>query len=213
MAPAGGRILGVPSAKATNGTMLPFRGDSTVAHKKRNLTAEEQVAGLRTGLEAIRKLRTTMTSAAPLGKDGLQEMAQGALTAELQKQDSAIWSAIDEMQRAAVQTMKAMNTTKSQAEKDKQLDALASIINGKATALKSVTDRTSREQAKHSDEYLLGLLMQHRKDWSLAKQLNVTRHFAAECPVARELLRHHPSNGPLAPQLAALMDARSSDKT
>merc|ERR1719464_1264822 len=121
MAPAGGRILGVPSAKATNGTMLPFRGDSTVAHKKRNLTAEEQVAGLRTGLEAIRKMRATMTSAAPPGKEDLQEMAQGALTTELQKKDSAVWSAIDAMLGAAVQTMDVMKNAKSKAEKEKQL--------------------------------------------------------------------------------------------
>merc|ERR1719433_710600 len=131
------------------------RTNATAAHKKRNLTAEEKVAGLRMGLEAIRKLRATMTAAAPAGKEDLQEMAQGALTTELQKKDSAVWSTLDDMLGAAVQTMGVMKNAKSNAEKEQQLDALASRLNGKAVALKSVTDRTEREQTKHSEEYLL----------------------------------------------------------
>merc|ERR1719221_1663442 len=106
--------------------------------------------------------------------------------------------------------MDKMKKSKSKEDQEKQLNSLADTINDKAAALKNVTDRTGREQTKHSEEDLLGLLMQHRDDWSFAKQLNVTRDFAAECPVARELLRRHPASGPLAPQLAALMDAHSS---
>merc|ERR1740123_831114 len=113
---------------------------------------------------------------------------------------------------ATVQAIDKMKKSKSKEDQQKQLDSLADAINDKAAALKNVTDRTGREQTKHSEEYLLGLLMQHRDDWSLAKQLNVTRDFAADCPVARELLKHHPSSGPLAPQLAALMDAHASGK-
>uniref|UniRef100_A0A7S2I0Z1 Uncharacterized protein n=1 Tax=Alexandrium andersonii TaxID=327968 RepID=A0A7S2I0Z1_9DINO len=90
------------------------------------------------------------------------------------------------------------------------MEGLQGTIGDQAAALQNATVRANKEQEKHSEEYLLGLLMQHQKEWSEEKQLNVTRDFVRDCPVAKELLKRHRSGKPLAPELAAILDSRQA---
>merc|ERR1719428_2504309 len=86
------------------------------------------------------------------------------------------------------------------------MNSLEAEMNTKAQSLHTVTDEASKTNDQHSTEYLLGLLNQHKK-WTIAEQLNATRHFSEESSAAKELLAHYDAKKPLAPQLAALMDA------
>merc|ERR550537_1010935 len=86
------------------------------------------------------------------------------------------------------------------------MDSLEKVMNEKAATLKTVTDHASEVQEQHSEEYLLGVLMHHQKDWSIEKQVNATKTFEGNCAAAKELLKTYNKSQPLAPQLAALMD-------
>merc|ERR1719310_181191 len=77
-------------------------------------------------------------------------------------------------------------------------------MNASASRLRAVTDKTSKIQEKHSAEYLLGLLNQH-KEWTLAQQLNATRNLA-DSMAAWKLLKTYNKTEALAPQLAVIMD-------
>jgi len=205
------------STVVQNTTGVHGNKSALVARKARHGPAseEQQLAGLRSGLEAIRNLRATFTAAEPaISGDAadMQKMAQGAMTTELQKKDSTVWVAIDEMLSAANQAMVAMKNA-SNATKGSIMQALEGTIDSRAQALRNATDRAGREQEKHSEEYLLGLLMQHQQDWSVEKQLNVTRDFSHDCPIVKQLLSRHRAGKPLAPQLAALMDSRTATET
>merc|ERR550537_364674 len=86
------------------------------------------------------------------------------------------------------------------------MDSLEKVMNEKAATLKTVTDHAGEVQEQHSEEYLLGVLMHHQKDWSLEKQLNATKTFVETCDAAKQLLKVYNKSQPLAPQLASLMD-------
>merc|ERR550537_1661951 len=86
------------------------------------------------------------------------------------------------------------------------MDSLEKVMNEKAATLKTVTDHAGEVQEQHSEEYLLGVLMHHQKDWSIEKQVNVTKNFTETCDAARQLLKSYNKSQPLAPQLAGLMD-------
>eukprot|EP00416_Gambierdiscus_australes_P040600 CAMPEP_0171097564 /NCGR_PEP_ID=MMETSP0766_2-20121228/47619_1 /TAXON_ID=439317 /ORGANISM="Gambierdiscus australes, Strain CAWD 149" /LENGTH=281 /DNA_ID=CAMNT_0011556781 /DNA_START=42 /DNA_END=887 /DNA_ORIENTATION=+ len=179
---------------------------------KHNFSAEDQLAKFHAGLEAIRKLRGTFAAEATGPEpERVQQLAQGALTTELQRKDSAVWAALEDMFAATTKAMSAMKGSNDTMKSD-ILKGLEGTIDQKAQALKNVTARVGQEQERQSEEYLLGLLMQHQQDWSVQKQLNVTRSFARDCPTARELLRNHHSDQPLAQQLAKLMDAHKANE-
>lgn len=181
---------------------------------KKNLTAAEEITSLQNGLMMIHKLQAAMTAPeaeVPADKKDLTQFAQGAMTSELQKKDSVVWSTIDSMMSATTQAMIAMKG-KSKTEQEKVMDDLEKQINGKAVVLKNVTEKVGMQQEQHSEEYLLGVLMQHQKDWSFDKQLNATKNFADNCLAAKDLVAHHNSSQPLAPQLAAIMDNRKAKK-
>merc|ERR1719389_972269 len=95
---------------------------------------------------------------------------------------------------------------KSKAEQEKMMDNLEQLMNAKSATLKNVTEKAGEVQEQHSEEYLLGVLMHHQKDWSIEKQLNATKTFVNTCDAAKELLKVYNKSQPLAPQLAALMD-------
>jgi hypothetical protein len=176
----------------------------------RNLTADEQVANLNKGLETIMKLKAVFTAdSGVLGEDpahrDLEKFAQGAMSSELSSKDSPVWGAIENMLTATAKStaeMKGKNT----AEQEKIMESLEKTMNEKAATLQNVTEKAGVVQEKHSEEYLLGVLMQHTKDWSMEKQLNTTKTFVNTCDAARELLKSYNKSQPLAPQLAALMD-------
>eukprot|EP00928_Gymnodinium_smaydae_P009160 TRINITY_DN13392_c0_g1_i1.p1 TRINITY_DN13392_c0_g1~~TRINITY_DN13392_c0_g1_i1.p1 ORF type:complete len:144 (-),score=38.46 TRINITY_DN13392_c0_g1_i1:76-507(-) len=108
------------------------------------------------------------------------------------------------------QISKSMEGKKTAAEREELMSSLEGELNKKATVLSNVTADVSKKQQQQDEEYMLGLLIMHQKDWSLEKQLNATATFMHTSPVLRSLYRHHNAVGPLAPQLAALMDAESN---
>lgn len=211
------KAAALPAAKAAPPAkpVSPAKKNASLAKTpKKNLTADEEIASLQSGLMMIHKLQAAMTAPeaeVPADKKDLTQFAQGAMTSELQKKDSVVWSTIDSMMSATTQAMIAMKG-KSKTDKEKVMDDLEKQINGKAVVLKNVTEKVGMQQEAHSEEYLLGVLMQHQKDWSFEKQLNTTKNFADNCLAAKDLLAHHNSSEPLAPQLAAIMDGRKAKK-
>jgi hypothetical protein len=192
----------VPSAKQVN---------SSIIKTEEKLTSDEQIASLQNGLMMIHKLQSSLTRPEPgmaADKFGMK-FAQGALTSELQKKDSVVWSTIDAMLGATTEAMVAMKG-KSVAEKEKMMDALERKINTKSVALKNVTERVGHQQERHAEEDLLMVLKQHQKDWSMAEQLNATKSFAGSCSAAKDLLKHHNSSLPLATQLASIIDTHKA---
>lgn len=217
---ATGRLLAPPTAKAKNATVMPHKNgtaakNGTAPHKnaslvhKKALTPDEQIANLKQGLMSIEKLRGIFT--APDNNDphtNVEQFAQGAMTTELSKKDSKVWSTIETMlgaTQAVMGKMKGKNST----EQDKMMNDLEKDMNKQAVNLEVVNKKAGVLQEQHSEEYLLGVLMQHQK-WPMEKQLNATRTFAVDCVAAQELLKHYNKSQPLAPQLAAIMDAKKS---
>lgn len=190
-----------PHAAAKNTTT------NTTKAPPKNLTADEQISNLNNGLQTIMKLKAVFT--APEGglgaKSDVEKFAQGAMSSELSSKDSPVWGAIQHMLEATAKATEQMKG-KSKAEQEKVMDSLEKDMNDKAATLKSVTEKAGETQEKHSEEYLLGVLMQHQKDWSIEKQVNATRTFVETCDAARQLLKSYNKTQPLAPQLAALMD-------
>lgn len=173
----------------------------------KNLTADEQIANLNAGLSQILKLKSVFTapSGGLSGHSDVEKFAEGAMSAELSSGSSPVWGAIENMLADTAKVTKNMKG-KSKAEQEKLMDSLEKDMNEKAATLKSVTEKAGETQEKHSEEYLLGVLMQHQKDWSIEKQVNATKTFVDTCEAARELLKSYNKSTPLAPQLAALMD-------
>lgn len=178
----------------------------TVAPKK-NLTADEQIANLNSGLATIMKLKAVFTapSGGMAGHSDVEKFAQGAMSSELAAKDSPVWNAIESMLTATAKTTEQMKG-KSKDEQEKIMDNLEQFMNDKASTLKNVTEKAGEVQEQHSEEYLLGVLMHHQKDWSIEKQLNATKTFVNTCDAAKELLKVYNKSQPLAPQLAAIMD-------
>lgn len=167
------------------------------------VSEEEQLKRLQNGLTQIRKLKSTFQSD---GKaNDLEQFAAGAMTSELGKSDSGVWSTIETMLDATAKVTSGMKG-KSQAEKEKLMSSLSETLTNKAQNLQTAADTAEKLNQEHSNEYLLGLLMQHQGEWSEEKQLNTTKKFAHDSPLIRDLLAHHDEKKPLAPQLAALMD-------
>jgi hypothetical protein len=194
------------AVKPHNHTAVKNATNATKAPPK-NLTADEQISNLQNGLNTIMKLKAVFT--APSGglsaKSDVEKFAEGAMSSELSSKDSPVWDAIQTMLSATAKTTEQMKG-KSKAEQEKIMDGLEKQLNQKAATLRNVTEKAGETQEKHSEEYLLGVLMQHQKDWSIEKQVNATKTFVDTCDAARELLKNYNKTQPLAPQLAALMD-------
>jgi len=201
---------GVPSMPAV--AQVPKQ---TVKPKKPSApqTEADKLEALSNGLKTIHNLR------AMFKKDGQQEspmagaekFANGAMSEELSNQDSQVWSTIESMLGSVQQATKSMKG-KKKADRDQIMASLEGELDGKATVLGNVTADVSKKQQQQDEEYLLGLLILHQKDWSMDKQLNATQTFMHNSPVLRDLFEHHDASKPLAPQLAVLMDAEPSNK-
>lgn len=198
-----------PVAAAKKNTTVAAQKKNVTA--KKNMTADEQIASLQQGLNAIEKLRTVFAAPEQGPKGDLEEFAQGAMTTELSKKDSPVWDTISTMLSATSKVMGQLKG-KSKAEQEKIMDNLETDLNGKAANLRKVTEHAGEVQEQRSEEYLLGVLMQHQKDWSIEKQVNATKTFTSTCTAANELLKHYDPKQPLAPQFAALMDAEKAKK-
>jgi hypothetical protein len=178
----------------------------------KNLTDEEQISNLQNGLKVLANLKPAFTALENISKaphGDLDNFAQGALSTELASKDSPVWTAIQSMLSVTAET--AVNMTgKSLSEREKYMNGLAEVLNEKALILGKVTQKANVVQTQRNDEYLLGVLMQHQKDWSMEQQLNATKKFADTCETAKKLLKSYNKSEPLAPQFAALMDQTNS---
>jgi hypothetical protein len=171
------------------------------------VTEEEKMAQLTNGLKAMTNLQDMFRKQQP--SIGAEKFANGAMSEELSNKDSQVWTAIGSMLKtvqAASQTMKG----KSKADREKMMQSLESDLNSKAGVLSTVTADVSKKQQQQDEEYVLGLLIMHRDNWSMEKQLNATETFMHNSPVLQQLYNHHDASKPLASQLAALMDSKSS---
>jgi hypothetical protein len=187
----------VKSQAATNATKVVKPQDEAAT-----------LEGLKKGLETIHNLRALFTAKPNSPKDGSEKFANGALSEELSKKDSQVWSAIESM---LGETQKAVNDIKGKdkAVRAQVMKSLEDKLDGKAKDLSNVTADVSKKQQQQDEEYLLGLLLMHKDDWSMEKQLNATEKFMHNSPVLQNLFQHHDPSKALAPQLAALMDAHN----
>lgn len=194
------------STSATHLTKSLANSTVNATHKKKehNWTAQEQLEHLSASLKAIQNLQAMFTSPDTQAVMGFSE-ASGAMTSELSKKDSSVWATIANMVHASQKAMTEMKG-KSKTEADKLMQNLETEMNSKAVDLKNVSDRATEVNNQHSAEYVLGLFNMHQKDWSIAKQLNVTQEFANGSFQVWQLAHKHDMSRPFAPQLAAIMD-------
>jgi len=199
-----------PKVMAKSKVEAVHTNHSVTAHKhhaKKNFTDMEQLESLKVAFEAIKNLKDDFTAEpkASGGTKGMQELAEGSLSTEMHKKDSKIWTTIQQMLTETTGAMSKMTNATASGKKSIMHD-LESSINASADTLKAVTEDAGKKQDQKSDEYLVGLLNQHRSDWSMEKQLNVTKKFSSS-PAAQELLKHYNMKEPFATQLARLMDS------
>lgn len=207
---AEGRFLTAPSHAADH---LAVEKPQNASHK--NVTAvpvsdEQKLANLQHGLMAIKGLKAMFESDTELS--GGNKFAQGALSSELSKDSSGIWNTINTMMAAADDAAKKMKTNATAAEKSKIMDSLEDNLNGKAEELNKGLGQVNEHQQDLDEEYVLGLLIMHQKDWTVAKQLNATLALKKNNPVLEDFYEHHDSSKPLAAQLAELMDKKKAAK-
>jgi hypothetical protein len=171
------------------------------------------LASLGKGLATIHNLQSLfLKDKAAVLKDGAEKFANGALSEELSNKDSQVWSTIETMIGATKDAMTAVKG-KSKAEREKIMESLESELNGKAEVLTNVNNDVTKKQQQQDEEYVLGLLLMHQKDWSMDEQLNATEKFMHSSPILQNLYEHHDATKPLAPQLAALMDKNKKPAT
>jgi len=183
--------------------------NATVVAKKPQ-TDEEKLANLPQGLMAIKGLKNMFQSDKELA--GGNEFAQGALSSELSNDNSAIWNTVDGMISAATEASKQMKSNASASEKAKVMDSLESKLDGKAEDLNSGLGKVNEHQQDLDEEYVLGLLIMHQKDWTVEQQLNATLTLKKNSPLLESFYDHHDVKKPLAAQLAALMDKKKAAK-
>merc|ERR1719389_774494 len=104
------------------------------------------LAGLSKGLQTIHNLRTLFTEKKQDGpKDGAEKFANGALSEELSKKDSQVWSTIETMLGATQDAMKAVKG-KSKSERKELMKSLENKLDKKAADLSVVTDDVNKKQ-------------------------------------------------------------------
>jgi len=185
----------------------------TATHK--NVTAlpvsdEQKLANLQHGLMAIKGLKAMFESDSELS--GGNQFAQGALSSELSKDNSGIWDTINNMIATADDASKKMKNNATAAEKAKVMDDLEGSLDGKAQELNTGLGQVNEHQQDLDEEYVLGLLIMHQKDWTIEQQLNATRTLQKNNPLLDDFYKHHDSSKNLAAQLAALMDKKKAAK-
>jgi hypothetical protein len=171
----------------------------------------DKLAALGKGLATIHKLQSLFAKDKTTLADGAEKFANGALSEELSNKDSQVWSTIETM---IGETQSAMTSIqgKSKTDREKIMASLEDKLNSKAEVLTNVSNDVTKKQQQQDEEYVLGLLLMHQKDWSMDQQLNATEKFMNGSPLLRDLFEHHDAAKPLAPQLADLMDKKAKSK-
>lgn len=170
----------------------------------------QQLAQITKGLETLSSLKSVFAANQGEKLDG-QEIAEGAMTSELGKKDSAVWSTIMEMVAATQGAAKKLQSAKTKDEKEAAMKSVEDSLNAKAMQLGNFTKKVEETDKRHSEEYLLGLLNQHMGKWNATQEIAAVKKFQ-DLPIAKELLAHHDSSKPLAPQLGDLMDAEEKEQ-
>merc|ERR550514_514522 len=85
-------------------------------------------------------------------------------------------------------------------------------LNSKALKLGDFTNEVEKTDQRQSEEYLLGLLMQHQGKWSADQQTTVMKKFAKTLPIAQEVLDHHDTSKSFAMELGELMDKKKNER-
>jgi len=208
---AEGRFLTAPSHTADHIALEKPQAPQNATHKNVTvvpLTDEQKLANLQHGLMAIKGLKAMFQSDSELS--GGNQFAQGALSSELSKDNSGIWDTINSMIASADDASKKMKSNgTTAAEKSHLMDSLESSLDGKAEDLNKGLGHVNEHQEDLDEEYVLGLLIMHQKDWTIDQQLNATHTLKKNSPLLEELYKHHDKT-PLAAQLAALMDKKKA---
>jgi len=207
---AEGRFLTAPSHTADH---LAPEKPQNASHK--NVTAvpvsdEQKLANLQHGLMAIKGLKAMFQSDSELS--GGNKFAQGALSNELSKDSSGIWDTINTMMTAADDAATKIKSSTTTAEKSKIMDSLETSLDGKAADLNKGLGQVNEHQQDLDEEYVLGLLIMHQKDWTIKQQLNATLALKKNNLLLEDFYEHHDSSKNLAAQLAALMDEKKAAK-
>jgi len=207
---AEGRFLTAPSHAAEH--IAPEKPQNA-SHK--NVTAvpvsdEQKLANLQHGLMAIKGLKAMFESDTELS--GGNKFAQGALSSELSKDNSGIWDTINTMMAAADQAASKMKKNATAAEKSKIMDSLETSLDAKSNDLNTGLGQVNEHQQDLDEEYVLGLLIMHQKDWTVDQQLNATKSLKKNNALLEDFYEHHDSSKNLAAQLAALMDKKKAAK-
>jgi hypothetical protein len=197
----------VASKEPVKASKAPVNASKTVAHSD-----EDTLASLGKGLETIHNLRSLFVKTKPEGPaDGAEKFANGALSEELSNKDSQVWATIENMLTTTQSAMTSIKG-KSKAESEKIMNSLEGDLDKKASVLNNLQDNVSKKQEQQDEEYLLGLLILHRKDWSVDQQLNATATFMHNSPLLQNFYKNHDSKTDLSSQLAALMDKKPKSK-
>lgn len=170
----------------------------------------DSLEALGNGLKIINNLRAVFTKKEDKLQDGAEKFANGAMSEELSNKDSQVWSTIETM-IAATQKAKAEMKGKSKEDREKAMKSLEADLDKKATVLSNVNNDVSKKQRQQDEEYVLGLLLLHKDNWSMDKQLDALQKFMHNSPVMQDLFKHHDSSKPLAGQLAVMLDAQPKD--
>jgi len=181
---------------------------SATKDAKTEASEGDQLKKLQTGLKAIQNLRAQFSHETDNAEGS--KFAYGALSLELSKNDSSIWSTLTDMLDTTAQAMKQMKSKGKNEKKDLMAD-LEKTLDSKAGHIMNMTNEASKAQQSQDEEYLLGLLNMH-STWSMEQQLNATSTFKTYSPVIAQLYNHHDASKPLAPQLANLMDEEKATK-
>jgi len=210
-ATAGALFRGQPAAAVAK-KEIPAKAATpakAVAVKKAAATEVESLEGLSKGLDTIHNLKALFAKDHTTER-GAEKFANGALSEELSNKDSQVWSTIENMIGATQDAMKAVKG-KSKSEREQVMASLENKLDEKAGVLSNVNNDVSKKQEQQDEEYVLGLLLLHKDNWSMEKQLNATETFMHGSPILEKLFAHHDANKPLAPQLAAMLDSKPKE--
>ena len=107
------------------------------ATAKANVSDMEQIEKLQEGLKSIQKVRSLFANTGAGPHVDAEKFADGALSTELSKQDSKVWSSIEDMMAESMSAMSKMKALKgNKAEQSKVMESLEDSLNNKASVLK-----------------------------------------------------------------------------
>lgn len=180
------------------------------------LSETEKLARLQASLQSISSLRDIFVAHEASASSG-QKAAPGhasdaaALSEELSRPDSKVWSTLEAMVDS---TEQALQLVKREGKEGRQklMTDLERDLNVKAVEMQRVAQQVNQKQMQQNEEYLLGLLLLHRNDWSIKQQLNATESFVMGSPAIAYFYKHRDLDRPLAPQLAAAIERQDSER-